>query len=76
VSLTVRLFASLRARYGDTLTLPLKPPIRTSELEGILKQQGVWTEGARIAVNQKFASPDDTIHETDEVAIIPPVSGG
>ncbi len=29
-----------------------------------------------IAVNQKYASEDDLIKETDEIAIIPPVSGG
>ena len=29
-----------------------------------------------IAVNQKYASGDDSIKETDEIAIIPPVSGG
>src|SRR5439155_8309490 len=29
-----------------------------------------------IAVNQKYASEDLLIHENDEIAIIPPVSGG
>ena len=29
-----------------------------------------------IAINQKYASGDDLINETDEIAIIPPVSGG
>ena len=29
-----------------------------------------------IAVNNEYASDDDTISENDEIAIIPPVSGG
>lgn len=29
-----------------------------------------------VAINDEYALPDATIHEGDEVAIIPPVSGG
>jgi molybdopterin synthase sulfur carrier subunit len=29
-----------------------------------------------VAVNNEYALPGDTIHEKDEIAIIPPVSGG
>ncbi len=29
-----------------------------------------------IALNNEYASADDVIHEGDELAIIPPVSGG
>lgn len=29
-----------------------------------------------VAVNNEYALPGDTIHERDEIAIIPPVSGG
>ena len=29
-----------------------------------------------VAVNNEYALPEDTIYETDEIAIIPPVSGG
>jgi len=29
-----------------------------------------------LAVNNEYALPGDTIHERDEIAIIPPVSGG
>lgn len=29
-----------------------------------------------VAVNNEYALPEDTLYETDEIAIIPPVSGG
>jgi molybdopterin synthase sulfur carrier subunit len=29
-----------------------------------------------VAVNNEYSLPGDTIHERDEIAIIPPVSGG
>jgi molybdopterin converting factor subunit 1 len=29
-----------------------------------------------LAVNQKYASDETFIHESDEIAVIPPVSGG
>ena len=29
-----------------------------------------------VAVNQRYAQPDQAVSETDEVAIIPPVAGG
>jgi molybdopterin synthase sulfur carrier subunit len=29
-----------------------------------------------VAVNNEYALPGDNLHERDEIAIIPPVSGG
>ena len=29
-----------------------------------------------IAINNEYAKPDDELHENDEIALIPPVSGG
>jgi len=29
-----------------------------------------------VAINQSYAREEDPIHETDEIALIPPVSGG
>jgi molybdopterin converting factor subunit 1 len=33
-------------------------------------------ERSRFAVNQQFAQPDTKLRDGDEVAVIPPVSGG
>ena len=35
-----------------------------------------FQESLRYAVNEKFADPSDPLHDNDEVAVIPPVSGG
>lgn len=42
------------------------------EKEGSAK---VWSSIA-VAVNQQYAKPEDVLHDGDEVALLPPVSGG
>ncbi|KAA0228705.1 MAG: MoaD/ThiS family protein [Armatimonadetes bacterium] len=74
--LTVRLFASLRARYGETTEVNLDPPLSALELRSHLQKTEVWTPGARVAVNHEFVGDDATISPGDEVAVVPPVSGG
>lgn len=45
-----------------------------------LRQAGLFSEAAlrsaAIAINQEYAAPTATLHDGDEVAILPPVSGG
>jgi molybdopterin synthase catalytic subunit/molybdopterin converting factor small subunit len=70
----VRLFAGLRERAGWS----------ERELDGIARVADVWPqlglgeepEGLLYAVNREYAPLDQTLAEGDEVAIIPPVSGG
>lgn len=80
--LVVRLFAVCRERAGadaieveiagDSADLPtLKAAI--SEAAPVLSP---LLPMVRIAVNQGFASDQDRVREGDEVALIPPVSGG
>ena len=74
VSITVRLFAGLRERAGTARV----------ELEGVTRVGDVWAKlglgdepgGLLYAVNREYAGPDDALHDGDEVAVIPPVSGG
>lgn len=76
MELTVRLFASLKAKHGDCAVLELPETARISDLRKALEERGVWVSGARVAVNHSFASDYDTVEAQDEVAVIPPVSGG
>lgn len=71
---TVRLFAGLRERAGRA----------TVELEGVTRTADVWAAldlgdeppGLLYAVNREYAEPSRELHDGDEVALIPPVSGG
>jgi molybdopterin converting factor subunit 1 len=41
---------------------------------GVVKT-AVW-DSLAVAVNQEYARADDVLHDGDEVAMLPPVSGG
>ncbi len=72
----VRLFAGLRERAGASeLELELPEGARVSDA---LERMRALTEGMSVvmAVNHEYAEPDVPLHGGDEVALIPPVSGG
>jgi molybdopterin synthase catalytic subunit len=76
VQVTVRLFAMLRERAGQsrlTLELPEGARVRDAldELSGL-------ADGLPLvmAVNREYASADQSLDAGDELALIPPVSGG
>ncbi len=70
----VRLFAGLRERAGWS----------ERELDGVNRVADVWSaldlgdepEGLLYAVNKEYADGDRDLEDGDEVALIPPVSGG
>jgi molybdopterin synthase catalytic subunit len=74
VAVTVRLFAGLRERAGWG----------TREVSGVSRVADVWAElglgdeppGLLYAVNKEYAPRDQELADGDEVALIPPVSGG
>jgi molybdopterin synthase catalytic subunit len=76
VRITVKLFAGLRERAGESQ--------RDLELDAGARVADVWAplglgeepEGLLYAVNKAYAPPDRRLSEGDEVALIPPVSGG
>jgi molybdopterin synthase catalytic subunit/molybdopterin converting factor small subunit len=71
---TVRLFAGLRERAGRSRV----------ELEDVARVDDVWPalglgdepEGLLYAVNREYAGREAELRDGDEVALIPPVSGG
>jgi MoaE-MoaD fusion protein len=71
---TVRLFAGLRERAG----------VAERELEDVTRVSDVWPalglgdepDGLLYAVNRRYAEREHKLADGDEVALIPPVSGG
>lgn len=77
----VKLFASLKENTGlENWELESESEVKASELsEKFFKEHSELqnlAKGSRIAVNQSFCSEDVLVHENDELALIPPVSGG
>jgi molybdopterin synthase catalytic subunit len=73
---TVRLFAILRQRAGrDTLELDLPDGARVSDALAAVDD---LAGGLRLvmAVNREYAAADHPLAAGDELALIPPVSGG
>jgi molybdopterin synthase catalytic subunit/molybdopterin converting factor small subunit len=74
VRVTVRLFAGLRERAGTARL----------EIEGVERVDDVWAKltlgeepaGLLYAVNRDYADRGHPLEDGDEVALIPPVSGG
>jgi molybdopterin synthase catalytic subunit/molybdopterin converting factor small subunit len=75
MGVTVRLFAGLREQAGWS----------RRELDGVARVADVWPAlglggdapaGLLYAVNQEYAPPEQELRDGDEVALIPPVSGG
>src|SRR6476620_4980094 len=72
--ITVRLFAGLRERAGTSRL----------ELEDVARIEDVWPKlglgdeppGLLYAVNRNYVEPGHELADGDEVALIPPVSGG
>jgi molybdopterin synthase catalytic subunit/molybdopterin converting factor small subunit len=71
---TVKLFAGLRERAGWTQR-ELTEAQRVGDVWGKL-DLGDEPAGLLYAVNKEYADPDRELAEGDEVALIPPVSGG
>jgi molybdopterin synthase catalytic subunit len=76
VQVTVRLFAGLRERAGTgERTLELADGARVADVWSALGL-GDRPAGLLFAVNRAYAPDDAELAEGDEVALIPPVSGG
>jgi MoaE-MoaD fusion protein len=72
----VRLFAALRERAGAA-EVELELPDGALVGDALAQLQAL-TAGMSVvmAVNQEYARPDEVLHSGDELALIPPVSGG
>lgn len=77
--LRIRLFAALREQAGwserDWVVAVPDPPLTPRRLWRQLQLPGD-PELIRVAVNQQFASADTPLQPGDELAFLPPISGG
>jgi molybdopterin synthase catalytic subunit len=73
VRVTVRLFAGLRERAGWS-----HREVDVTRVGDVWGELGLGAEppGLLYAVNKEYAEPGRELHDGDEVAVIPPVSGG
>jgi sulfur-carrier protein len=81
VTVRVKLFAVLRDLAGlSELALELPPGATVAQAtEPLLQRLPSLHEHlhrCRFAVNLNYAHANDTLHDGDELALIPPVSGG
>lgn len=81
MELKIKLFATLKDRAGkDNIHINLNPPATVKTLLTAIAnaypdlQPSLST--TLVSVNKAFAFPETEIHEGDEIALFPPVSGG
>lgn len=81
-AITVRLFAGPREAVGRReVRVDLHPDDTTVEraLDALVAAHPAlarWRSSALVSVNRSFASPSDRVRDGDELAFMPPVSGG
>ncbi len=76
MSISVKFFASIRVKLGKSQD--------TIDCKGIATVADVWERSANIsppthllaAVNQEYTNLSQMVHDGDEVAFFPPVTGG
>ncbi len=80
MEINVLAFGIAKDIFGEASTgLQLTNDATVSNLKYVLEQQYPRLKQLKsymIAVNNEYALDGDTVHERDEIAIIPPVSGG
>jgi molybdopterin converting factor subunit 1 len=81
MTVTVKLFAILRDLAGvreTTLDLADGNRVTDAVAELAVRFAGIQPHLSRLAyaVNEQYVKPDTELHDGDELALIPPVSGG
>lgn len=81
MTVSVLAFAHLKTVLGaETVSVSLTDGATVRDLIRHLQETcpelTQWMKSTRVAVNCEYAEPDTVLHDGDEVALIPPVSGG
>jgi molybdopterin synthase catalytic subunit len=68
----------LAGKSPDVLNLRDRASVRDvlARCEAQIPRLKLWLPSLAVAVNQQYASPETELKENDEVALLPPVSGG
>lgn len=79
--ITVKLFALMREKAGtDTVQLAVPEGATICQALGVLRQHhpvlAPYLANARLSVCMEFVAAETVLQPGDEVALIPPVSGG
>ncbi|WP_071191126.1 MoaD/ThiS family protein [Trichormus sp. NMC-1] len=81
ITVTVKLFAAYQEAYGVNelvLEFPLSTPVKAvcDRLITEHPELSQWRDVTRFGINLIFVEPDTLLKDSDEVVLIPPVSGG
>ena len=80
MSLKIALFGITRDIVGaSVIELPAPAPTTVAGLLAEMRRQYPALGELRscaVAVNHEYAGPEQALHTTDEIALIPPVAGG
>ena len=81
MTITVKCFAALREQVDtDSCVVMLTPGATAADVRTalLMRYPGLqaWMPYVRVALNQDYHSWDTPLRDGDELALIPPVSGG
>ena len=81
ITITIKLFAAYQEAYGVSelvLKFPQETPV-AAVLDHLITEHpelNRWRNLTRFGVNFQFVEPNTILQDSDEVVLIPPVSGG
>jgi molybdopterin synthase sulfur carrier subunit len=77
MTISVRFFASLREQlgYGEA-ELEQQPALTVDDVWKLSTKNHPLSANVLVAVNQEYVSFNEQVHDGDEVAFFPPVTGG
>ncbi len=77
MTINVRFFASLREQLGSGETqLEFQPTLTVEDVWNLSTYQHAIPANILAALNQEYVDFNENVHDGDEVAFFPPVTGG